>query len=265
MTVATLGPAGTFSHQLAEQFFGKDILLLPTIHAIVERVAQGGVDGLVPIENSEAGGVGPTLQCLQQYGVYITAEAYVPLRHHLAAFEDPAALSVIYAHPQTHEQCSIFLEEIGTEIVHTSSNAASALAMLKHEHAGAVVPRVTADLYHIPIVRENVQNSEHNVTRFVQLSDHPRCEEGCTKCSILIDPAVDRTGLLYDLLSVFARRNINLTRIESRPSRRGIGNYIFFVDFALNAGWREARSELLEMTQVKELGCYGRREVPGWR
>ena len=263
MTVLTLGPAGTFSHDLAVRLYGDDVELLPTIRAIIERVADGSADGLVPIENSEAGGVGETLQGLMEFNVSITGEAYMPVRHHLAARVEPARLSVIYAHPQTHEQCSVLLDGLGVEVVHTSSNAASAMAMQKNERAGAIVPEMAAAIYGLPIAVRDVQNSRENTTRFVQISAVPRDGEGCTKCSLLVDPQIDRVGLLADLLAVFARRRVNLTRIESRPSRRGIGRYLFFIDLEVSGGWREAKEELKAMTSVRELGCYARMEVPG--
>jgi len=262
MTVATLGPAGTFSHELAVRLYGDDIELLPTIRSIIGRVAAGGARGLVPIENSEAGGVGETLQGLMEFEVSITAEAYMPVRHHLAAREDPARLSVIYAHPQTHEQCSLLLDRLGVEVVHTSSNAASAMAMQKDEHAGAVVSETAARIYGLPLALRDLQNSRENTTRFVEISALPRGIAGATKCSLLVDPELDRVGLLADILGVFARRGINLTRIESRPSRRGIGRYIFFIDLEVSGGWREAKEELKTMTTVRELGCYARMEVP---
>jgi prephenate dehydratase len=262
MTVATLGPAGTFSHELAVRLYGDDIELLPTIRSIIGRVAAGGARGLVPIENSEAGGVGETLQGLMEFEVSITAEAYMPVRHHLAAREDPARLSVIYAHPQTHEQCSLLLDRLGVEVVHTSSNAASAMAMQKDEHAGAVVSETAARIYGLPLALRDLQNSRENTTRFVEISGLPRGIAGATKCSLLVDPELDRVGLLADILGVFARRGITLTRIESRPSRRGIGRYIFFIDLEVSGGWREAKEELKTMTTVRELGCYARMEVP---
>jgi prephenate dehydratase len=77
-----------------------------------------------------------------------------------------------------------------------------------------------------------------------------------------VDPETDRVGLLADILGVFARRRVNLTRIESRPSRRGIGRYIFFIDIDISEGWQEAKEELKRMTTVRELGCYARMEVP---
>ncbi|MDD4567651.1 P-protein [Methanoculleus chikugoensis] len=262
MTVATLGPAGTVSHELATRLYGDDIELLPTIRAIIKRVAAGGAKGLVPIENSEAGGVGETLQGLMEFEVSITGEAYMPVRHHLAARGDPARLSVVYAHPQTHEQCSVLLDSLGVEVVHTSSNAASAMAMQKDENAGAIVSETAARIYGLPIADRDVQNSRDNTTRFVEISALPRGSAGATKCSLLVDPELDRVGLLADILAVFARRGINLTRIESRPSRRGMGKYLFFIDMEITEGWREAKEELKSMTTVRELGCYARMEVP---
>ncbi|WP_214084393.1 prephenate dehydratase domain-containing protein [Methanoculleus sp.] len=263
MIVLTLGPAGTFSHELAGRLYGDDVALLPTIRSIIEHVAGGSARGFVPIENSEAGGVGETLQGLAEFGVVITGEAYMPVRHHLAAREDPSHLAVIYAHPQTHEQCSVFLDGLGVEVVHTSSNAASAMAMQKDEYAGAIVSETAARIYALPVACWDIQNSRTNTTRFVEISAVPRENAECTKCSLLVDPEIDRVGLLADILGVFARRGINLTRIESRPSRRGIGRYIFFIDLEVSEGLQEAREELKEMTTVRELGCYARMEVPG--
>ncbi len=265
MTLATLGPPGTFSHELALRLYGDDCTLLPTIGRIIETVARGEADGLVPLENSEAGGVGPTLRGLMDEAVFITEEAYMPIRHHFAVRGDPAKLAVVYAHPQTHEQCSEFLDRLGVDVVHTSSNAASAIAMLERDDAGSVVSESAAEIYRLPIVRRDVQNSSRNVTRFVRIASAPRDDAGCTKCSILVDPAVNRVGLLHDLLGVFASRSVNLTRIESRPSRRGIGTYVFFIDFAVTPGCRDVLSDLHAMTAVKELGCYTCREVPEWR
>lgn len=263
MTVLTLGPAGTVSHDLATRLYGDDIELLPTIRSIIARVASGSGRGLVPIENSEAGGVGETLQGLMEFEVSITAEAYMPVRHHLAGRYDPSRLSVIYAHPQTHEQCSIFLDNLGVEVIHTSSNAASAVAMQRNENAGAIISEMAARIYSLPIAVRDVQNRRDNTTRFVEISPLPRDLAGCTKCSLLVDPEIDRVGLLADILGVFARRGINLTRIESRPSRRGIGRYIFFIDLEISEGWLEAEEELRGMTNLRELGCYPRLEVPG--
>ena len=108
-----------------------EIELIPTIHGIFTAVAKGDGDGIVPIENSEAGGVGATLDGLLQYPVYITAEMYMPIHHHLSAKVPVEKLAKIFVHTQTHEQCSDQLEKLKVPIIHTSSNAASAVEMQK--------------------------------------------------------------------------------------------------------------------------------------
>jgi prephenate dehydratase len=147
-------------------------------------------------------------------------------------------------------------------VIHTSSNAASARAMKGREHAGAIVSGLAARIYGIPIIRQDVQNSPGNTTRFILISSRPPADSNPAKCSILIDPREDRPGLLHDLLAVFARRGINLTRIESRPSKRGMGSYIFFLDFATSKGWEVAIRELHGLTHVKNLGCYRKVDLP---
>jgi len=137
--------------------------------------------------------------------------------------------------------------------------------MQERERAGAIVSDLTARIYDLPIVRRDVQNNSGNTTRFILISAMPPADSSPEKCSILIDPREDRPGLLHDLLAVFARRGINLTRIESRPSKRGMGSYVFFVDIATDRGWEVAIRELHGLTHVKNLGCYRRLGVPEWR
>jgi len=263
MTTITLGPEGTFSHELAMKMGCTDIRFVPTIHGIITAVARGEGEGIAPIENSEAGGVGETLDALSRHPVYITAEMYMPIHHHLAAKVPLEQIEVIYAHPQTHEQCGDLLESWQIPVMHTSSNAASALEVGKNPKAGAIIPALAAEIYHIPIILRHVENNHANTTRFVRLSRAPGSSVPAEKCSILIDPSTDRAGLLHDLLDVFASRKINLSRIESRPSKRGIGNYVFFLDFSCTPDTAEALRELKSITTVKELGCYRKIEVPG--
>lgn len=262
MTVFTLGPEGTFSHELALRLGCKSIVLEPTIHSIFARVAEGKGAGIVPIENSEAGGVGETLDGLSLYPLFITSEMYLPVHHNLASLVSPEKLRVIYAHPQTHEQCSNLIEQLGLPVIHTSSNATSAIEAKKTPNAGAIISASAAAIYKLPIIVERVENNPENTTRFVHIAKEPApdCQPG--KCSLLIDPDTDRAGLLYDILGVFARRKINLTRIESRPSKRGMGKYVFFLDYAIQGYTEEALSELNAITTIRKLGCYPRIRVP---
>jgi prephenate dehydratase len=264
MTTITLGPEGTFSHELALKIAKKkeEIVLLPTIHSIMAAVARGEGDGIVPMENSEAGGVGETLDGLIRFPLFITAEMFLPVRHNLASLVTLKEMRVIYAHPQTHEQCSDKIEEWGLPVIHTSSNASSAREAKKTPNAGAILSATAAAIYHMPILVKNTENSAWNTTRFVRIAKTPAGQKQPEKCSILIDPSTDRAGLLYELLGAFAKRKINLSRIESRPSKRGIGNYVFFLDYAWTPATEEVIRELKEITTMKELGCYRKIEVP---
>ena len=261
MTI-TLGPEGTFSHELALKMGCPSISLASTIHSIFSAVVRGEGDGIVPIENSEAGGVGETLDGLLRFPVFITAEMYMPVHHHLSSQVPLTRMRVIYAHPQTHEQCSGRLEEWGLPVIHTSSNASSALEARKTPNAGAILSASAASLYKMPIIVSNIENNASNTTRFVRISRTYSPESVAQKCSIVIDPTLDRAGLLHDLLEVFSRRAINLTRIESRPSKRGIGNYVFFLDYAWTRDTCEALDELKSISTIKELGCYRNIGVP---
>ncbi|HWS21909.1 MAG TPA: prephenate dehydratase domain-containing protein [Methanoregula sp.] len=262
MTIITLGPEGTFSHELALKMGCPSISLVSTIHGIFSAVARGEGEGIVPIENSEAGGVGETLDGLLRFPVFITAEMYMPIHHYLASLVPLSRMRVIYAHPQTHEQCSGHLEKWGLPVIHTSSNASSALEAKKTPNAGAILSASAASYYKMPVLVSNIENNASNTTRFVRISPKHSPESGAQKCSIVIDPTLDRAGLLHDLLEVFSRRAINLTRIESRPSKRGMGNYVFFLDYAWTTDTCEALDELKSISTVKELGCYRNIGVP---
>ena len=261
MTI-TLGPEGTFSHELALKMGCPSVSLASTIHGIFSAVVRGDGDGIVPIENSEAGGVGETLDGLLRFPVFITAEMYMPIHHHLASQVPLSRMRVIYAHPQTHEQCSGRLEEWGLPVIHTSSNASSALEAKKTPNAGAILSASAAALYKMPVIVPDIENNASNTTRFIRISRVHAPNNGTQKCSIVIDPTLDRAGLLHDLLGVFAKRAINLTRIESRPSKRGMGNYVFFLDYAWSLDTCEALEELKSISSVKELGCYQNIGVP---
>jgi len=152
MTTITLGPEGTFSHELALKMGCPSIRFASTIHGIFSAVANGEGDGIVPLENSEAGGVGETLDGLLRFSLFITAEMYMPVHHHLASHVPLSRMRVVYAHPQTHEQCSERLLAWDIPVIHTSSNASSALEAKKTPNAGAILSASAATLYKMPIL-----------------------------------------------------------------------------------------------------------------
>jgi prephenate dehydratase len=258
MKAACLGPYGTFSHEMAMEVYGDDILLLPTIGDVFAAVINQGCPGIVPVENSDAGAVGPVMDCLREYPVSITGEGYLQIHHHLAARNLSGPVTVIYAHPQAHDQCRRVLETLGAEIIHTSSNSASARIAAESVDAAAVTTRAAALHEGLVILQEDIQNSRINITRFIRIERSPALEDAGTKCSLIIDPGEDRPGLLYEILGIFYALSLNLTRIESRPSKRDIGNYVFFIDVEVGEGLERALSRVREIAEVKNLGCYGR-------
>jgi prephenate dehydratase len=263
MTLITLGPQGTFSHEMALKI-DTDIILVSTITKVFAEVMKTNISGLVPLENSEAGGVTTTLDCLMQFPVFITLEAYLPIHHCLAGDTENNSISRIYAHPQSHEQCSKLIEEINVPIIHTESNAASALAMKKDPGSAAIISEKLAGRHKIPLISQKIENNVCNITRFIRISPKDTLVNEPEKCSLLIDPDENRSGLLYDLLTPFKNEGVNLTRIESRPSKKSMGRYVFFLDFQCESGWKEAVSNLQDLTTVKHLGCYQRWKDEVW-
>lgn len=261
MSLLTLGPEGTFSHEVAAHL-DPEVRLCSTIAAVFVGVAAGEGDGLVPLENSEAGSVGPTLDGLARHPVLITGECTIPVSHQLAVADPSRPIERLYAHPQTVEQCSFRVEALGLPIIPTSSNAASAIAARDNPGTGALVSVGLADRHGLVILEREVQNSSTNQTRFVRISTRAVPAPPPCRASLLLDPEDDRAGLLAALLAPFAVRALNLTRIESRPSRRGMGRYVFFIDGDWAPGWDDAVVEVARLSRVKDLGRYRPLELP---
>jgi len=255
MTLITLGPEGTFSHDLARTM-DSSIILVPSIGRVFSEVEKTGIPGLVPIENSEAGGVIATMDGLMLHDVFITSEHYLHIHHSYASDAPKESIEVIFAHPQSHEQCSKFIDTLGIQVIHTESNAASANAQKQRAGSAAIISSTLAQQSEIPILADNIENNPDNITRFIVISKTPGTGLNPKKCSIIIDPGENRAGLLYDLLSPFKDIGVNLTRIESRPSKRCMGNYVFFIDLECEGDWKRAIKKISTITKVKHLGCY---------
>jgi prephenate dehydratase len=263
MTLCCLGPEGTFSHEMARLLSDDhdDLLLFPTVTDVFLAVTERKCDGIVPVENSDAGAVGPVMDGLSRTPVVITGEAYLVVAHHFAAAVPAGEITVLYAHPQAHDQCLNFIEMLGVPVIHTESNSASAAQAATHPGAGAITTETAAGMAGLPLQQRSVQNTKNNTTRFLRISaDRPETRPATGKCSLIIDPDADRPGLLYELLGVFDRHHLNLTRIESRPSKRGMGNYIFFIDVEIAPGLPDALEAVKRLASVKDLVWYGRLE-----
>jgi prephenate dehydratase len=247
MRAGYLGPAGTFSHEALLASGHRDdleLVPLPTVHDTIAAVAGGAVDrGLVPIENSLEGGVSATLDTLatEAGGVAIVGEVVHPVRHCLVAREalEVGELRMVLSHPQAIGQCARFLRTRtpGASVMPAASTAEAVRMVAEGVEPGpaaAIGTRLAADLYGCEILCDGIEDEHGNVTRFVWLAREgvsAGTAGGPWKTTLVWWGAGDEApGWLVRCLSEFAFRGVNLTRIESRPRRLGLGHYMFFVD-----------------------------------
>ncbi len=236
MKISTLGPKGTFSHEASLKVNKQaEILFENNVWDIFETVSEGKANiGVVPIENSVSGTVPLALDALLEFDLNIVGEEVLQIRHNLANSSSASDIKEIFTTEQAYEQCVKFLRKNlqDVNIIETSSNAQSAklLKESNNKSKAAIVPEFAAKIYGLKIIKKNIQDSKFNVTRFLIISKKETKETGNDRTSIFIYPQVDKAGLLYNLLGEFAKRSINLTKIESRPSKGKLGDYIFFIE-----------------------------------
>ncbi len=266
--LAYLGPAGTYSEEAALLYdAAAELEPFPTIAAVGLAVSSEITDeGIVPIENSLEGSVTFTLDLLiQESQLSICQEVLLPIDHYLMV--NPGArladIEVVYSHPQSLAQCREFLERClpKAQQMASLSNSAAVTDMQKSNvGAAAIAPKRAAELYKAEIIGRKVQDSANNVTRFAVLArqDHP--PTGRDKTSICFAYPQDAPGLLYRTMGEFASRDINLLKIESRPTKQSLGDYIFLIDCAghrQDDQVKEALEALREsVSMMKVLGSY---------
>ena len=264
--LAYLGPTGTYTEQAALQYDADATLVpCPSIPAVADEVTSHRADeGVVPIENSLEGSVTFTLDVLiHGASLFIKHESVVPINHSLVVNRGTTldSIETVFSHPQALAQCRSFLTEHLPDaalIASLSTSAAVQEMQAAESVSGAIANQRAATVYDADILVEDVQDDPNNATRFVVLapSDHP--PTGSDKTSICFDFDHDAHGILHNVLGEFADRDINLVKIESRPTRKSLGRYIFLVDLE---GHREDRvmKEALEgvRAQVSMLRIFG--------
>jgi prephenate dehydratase len=268
--IAFLGPAGTYTEEATLLYDAEaDLQAFPTIAAVGQAVLSGTTDqGMVPIENSLEGSVTFTLDLLiRESGLSICTEVVLPINHYLMAKPGTriADIQVIYSHPQSLAQCREFLERSFPNIQQMASlSNSAAVSDMKDSSvpAAAIAPRRAAELYGAEILGQDIQDVANNVTRFAVLARQDHLPTGDDKTSICFSFEQDAPGVLYQSLGEFAKRNINLMKIESRPTKQSLGEYIFLIDCA---GHRQDSvvKEAIEavgrsVTMLKVLGSYPR-------
>ncbi|MBZ9537797.1 prephenate dehydratase [Modicisalibacter tunisiensis] len=264
--VAYLGPEGTFTQQAALKHFGESAVSLPmaAIDEVFREVEAGAVNyGVVPVENSTEGVVNHTLDSFMDSSMHICGEVVLRIHHHLlvAPTTRRDKISRIYSHPQSFAQCRKWLDAHypHAERVPVSSNAEAARLIKSEWHSAAIAGDMAAKLYELEKIAEKIEDRPDNSTRFLIIGHEsvPMC--GDDKTSLVVAMR-NQPGALHDLLEPFHRHQIDLTRLETRPSRSGVWNYVFFIDFKGHVDQPEVAAVLDEVSlrsaEMKVLGSY---------
>ncbi|MEW6162479.1 MAG: prephenate dehydratase [Nitrospirota bacterium] len=265
LKVACLGPLATFTHLAALRHFGSSASFLPveSIKGVFDAVESGKAEfGVVPIENSNEGVVSSTLDLFMDYDLKVSAEVMLDISHNLLSKSgDKAKIKKIYSNPQATAQCRRWLESNlpGIPILESTSTAKAAELSSQDDEAAAIASELAAKVYDLHFVEKNIGDSKHNFTRFLVISKEFPLKTGRDKTSIMFS-IKDRPGALHNILTPFKRAKINLTKIESRPSKRKAWEYIFFVDMEGHIDDRKVRKAIDNIKDnclyVKILGSY---------
>ncbi len=236
MMIGLLGPEGTFSENATKKWNDRaDLLYYDDVSDVARAVAAEEVDcGIIPIENSLEGSVGMTLDALLHISdeTQIIGEIIIPIKHCLLTKGDTHDIKVILSHPQALAQCQRFIKDHfrDVDIRMTGSTAHAAQLTSKSKEVAAIASEESAGKYGLKVVLRDVQDQKENYTRFIVLGKETPESTGRDKTSIIIYLRKDRPGALYEILGEFASRNINLTKIESRPTKKALGDYLFYMD-----------------------------------
>lgn len=264
--VAYLGPCATFSHQAAISRFGASVAYraCDTIEDVFDMVQKSGADyGVVPVENSTEGAVSVTLDRLMSTSLKICAEIYQPISQCLLAVCGRSQIKRVLSHPNVFGQCRKYLrsELPAVEQVPVASTVRAAEMARKDKHAAAIAGKLAAEMYGLKILNANIQDILGNMTRFLVIGRSFGARTGDDKTSILFS-VKHRAGSLYNALGAIKRRNLNMTKIESRPNRLKAWEYLFFVDIEGHAEDANVRRALEDLDRhcvlLTVLGSYPR-------
>lgn len=267
MMVAFLGPKATFSHLAAMQQFGLSAELVPqkSIPAVFEEVEKGRVQyGVVPVENSTEGMVSHTLDMFIESDLKINAEILLEVSHFLLSrtgrIED---VKKVYSHPQPLAQCRKWLADNlpNVPLVDVASTTLAAQIVSEDYTAAAIASEFAASIYNLKVVKERIEDQVNNFTRFLVIGKKFADKCGDDKTSLMFS-VKDQVGILYHMLEPFAKRGINLSKIESRPLKKKAWEYIFFLDLAGHVSDPLIDAAIQELKgccqYVKVLGSYPR-------
>ena len=270
LTIAYLGPEFTFTHLASMEKFGAsvDYASCNTITAVFDEVEKGRADyGVVPIENSVEGAVNHTLDMFIDSDLKICSEIYLEISHSLLSREaDKNKIKKIYSKDQVFGQCRLWLEDHlpNVALVEVASTARAADMASKEKGVACIASELAAEKYHLKVLHRSIEDSSHNVTRFLVIGRTEARQTRKDKTSIMFS-LKDRVGALHGILIPFKHYGINLTKIESRPSKVKAWKYYFFVDMEghhLDKKVSKALAILKKSTTyLKILGSYPAAEI----
>lgn len=266
MIIAFQGERGAYSESAIHSFFGSSVQVKPckTLSDVFKSVEKEESDyGMVPIENSIEGSINQTYDLFLTHDLKVCGETVIKIVHCLITNPQTEldSIKVIYSHPQALAQCRRFIENLGCEMIPTYDTAGS-VKLLKEKqimNAGAIASEGSAKIYEMRILMRGIEDNPNNFTRFFVLSKHDSQPSGEDKTSIIFSTR-HMPGALYSALEEFAIRDINLTKIESRPTKQKPWEYNFYLDFEGHRSERKSQEALIGLKRksvfLNILGSY---------
>ena len=258
-SVAGLGPKGTFSEEAVTKHFGGQapVVLCASIDEVFRSVESGTVGyGVVPVENSTEGAVGRTMDLLVSTPLKICGEVLLPVRQNLMGkgAASPNKAVRVYSHAQSLAQCNRWLNQNHPNLqrVPVSSNAEAARLASEDESSVAIAGRSAAEHYGLAILSQGIEDDPNNTTRFVVISQQEVPRSGRDKTSLVM-ASRNVPGAMHELLTPLAEHNVSMSRLESRPSRTGLWEYVFFVDLE---GHQADENVSRALSQMRDLAAF---------
>ena len=265
LRVAYLGPAGTFSESASRKHFGSapNFMAMAAIDDVFRAVEAGNADyGVVPVENSTEGAVGGTLDLLLANPLKVCGEVRLRIHQQLMSrAEGIGAARRIYSHAQSLAQCHEWLNRMlpQAQRISVGSNAQAAQKAAEEAGAAAIAGEAAAARYDLPKLAENIEDEPNNTTRFLVLGKHDAGISGRDKTSLIMS-APNRTGALHELLQPLSAAGVSMSRLESRPARNALWEYVFYVDVEGHQDEPMVRQALAQLAEnaayLKILGSY---------
>ncbi|TRZ95815.1 prephenate dehydratase [bacterium] len=268
LVIAYLGPQATFTNLAALKKFGSQVeyMACKSISEVFLEVEKGNADyGVVPIENSIEGAVTHTLDMFVDSDLKICSQIILDVAHNLLAKCSKGEIRRIYSNPQVFGQCRIWLQKnlCGVEEVEVSSTTRAAQIAATEKGSACIASLLAARVYKLKVLARDIEDSPHNITRFLVIGNNDVPQTACAKTSIMFS-IKDRVGALHDMLVPFKKYRVNLTKIESRPSKRKAWDYYFFLDLEGHRDSPKVKKAIQELESkcnfLKVLGSYPVRE-----